>query len=436
MKKILLSLVLAAVMALPLSAEAKTGALDPSFGDNGRVVSPSPREGYTKSQIAQAPGGTVYVLEAGVLQAFSPNGRPDRAFGNEGTLPLSQRLSSTAFASFAIDLEGRVVVASSTSSTYGKPTSLILARLLPDGQLDPSFGSGGIVTTDLGLNPSEGPLGPTSEIPSGVRVAAQNVTVDQLGRIVVLTSHVVRFEQTKNGPIPITEGVAARFGSGGALDPSYGSGGVAIGFAPHAVQTSAFAPDGSVFVAVPAAGGTALRHLTADGRLDLEFGSEGWRLLPPESEANFVADGRGVVIWRSQHRADPKQMTVRRLQADGRLDRGFGRNGVFRQNFGINELSAVVPDGTGGYFLAATWRRKQGESIGAKKGLLLGRLTSRGTFDKGFGRVKTGFGQDAETHFRAMGVDRRGRPLLLGSTMSPGTGGEPVLALARYRPPR
>ena len=85
----------------------------------------------------------------------------------------------------------------STATTSGG-TDFALARYDTRGNLDPSFGTGGIVVTDLG----------------GVD-AAQAVALQSDGRIVVGGSSDGRF-------------AFARYGVDGTLDSTFGSGGVVV----------------------------------------------------------------------------------------------------------------------------------------------------------------------------------------------------------------
>src|SRR5947208_12281935 len=91
---------IAAALLLPSMADAAPGDLDPSFGGGGTVTTPF--------------GGDV---------------------GGE-------------LLSVAIDSRGRIVAGGFSGSSSG-PGYFTFARYRSDGSLDPSFGTGGIATTDL-----------------------------------------------------------------------------------------------------------------------------------------------------------------------------------------------------------------------------------------------------------------------------------------------
>ena len=86
----------------------------------------------------------------------------------------------------------------------------MLARLTPAGTLDPTFGTGGIVTSGLG----------------GMGGAVR-VVVDSAGRLVVL-ANTLEIATDTSGQAPNLNSETTtifRFTPAGAVDPSFGSGG-------------------------------------------------------------------------------------------------------------------------------------------------------------------------------------------------------------------
>ena len=76
------------------------------------------------------------------------SGKPDLGFTGQGALILGFNPSQVAALGVALEPNGRILVAGSTSSA--NEGDFALARLLPDGKLDLSFGNGGRQTTDFG----------------------------------------------------------------------------------------------------------------------------------------------------------------------------------------------------------------------------------------------------------------------------------------------
>ena len=85
---------------------------------------------------------------------LEPNGTPDLTFGDNGTANVSvtARSSPTGVpgrdtgAAIALQPDGRIVIAGAT----GDPNSnFAVARLLPNGTLDPDFTDTGVMTIDF-----------------------------------------------------------------------------------------------------------------------------------------------------------------------------------------------------------------------------------------------------------------------------------------------
>jgi uncharacterized delta-60 repeat protein len=138
-----------------------------------------------------------------------------------------------------------------------------LARYRPDGQLDPTFGSGGKVVTDFGTPAHKSGRGAE---PRGA--AALAIQGDD--KIVVAGGTGSDF-------------ALARYRPDGQLDPTFGSGGKVVtdvGARPGSYERSganaiAIQPDGKILAAGTGPHDFALVRYTRDGRLDRSFGGGG-----------------------------------------------------------------------------------------------------------------------------------------------------------------
>jgi uncharacterized delta-60 repeat protein len=147
------------------------GSLDASFGSGGIVVEPSR---MITDLALQADGK---ILATGPAPAFSvtrynTNGSVDATFSKPG--PRRGRLSS-AFA-VLVQPDGKIVAAGAFSLT--DTSDFALTRFRPDGALDPTFGTAGNVTTDVGRPGDIGldvALGPGGK----VVVAGASMPVDE-----------------------------------------------------------------------------------------------------------------------------------------------------------------------------------------------------------------------------------------------------------------
>jgi uncharacterized delta-60 repeat protein len=123
----------------------RSGTLDPTFGNGGRVITQFTDK--SGQPIFSAAGGMAIdshgriVLGGGssarlMLACYGPNGRLVRSFGNDGKVVDSHIDAATAVVS---DAKDRIVVAGPGYS---------LARFDSEGSLDPSFGKGGEASTN------------------------------------------------------------------------------------------------------------------------------------------------------------------------------------------------------------------------------------------------------------------------------------------------
>src|SRR5262249_43260585 len=136
---------------------------------------------------------------------FNADGTPDTAFGTGGKAALPDNVPGTLTAT----PDGGIIYAGLLPS--GSATAdIVVVRLTPAGQPDPAVGTGGTAT--MGFN-----VRPGGDNPTDLAVAPD-------GRIVLVGA-------TGNGGIPPTgmsEFAAARLTADGKLDPTFGTGGVAL----------------------------------------------------------------------------------------------------------------------------------------------------------------------------------------------------------------
>jgi uncharacterized delta-60 repeat protein len=137
-----------------LSRVNPDGRVDETFADSGRTTLPSVEGGSGRSRFAPfsdvnallvVPDGPIYAagsVRYGLMLArLSKNGRLDRRFAGDGI--VRGRRGPRAIwqgLGLARDRRGRLLVSGSTHSR-----AFALARYLPAGRLDRSFGQGGIV---------------------------------------------------------------------------------------------------------------------------------------------------------------------------------------------------------------------------------------------------------------------------------------------------
>jgi uncharacterized delta-60 repeat protein len=277
---------------------AADGSPDGAFGTAG-IVQTAPGSYAEADAIMLMPDGRIVVagsvgLADFLLVRFESNGRLDSSFGNGGIVD-THFASTTAFADALLVLPDGTLVAGGWANPDGH--DFALAKYTTNGQIDAAFGTSGLVET------------PFIGADIGVSLAAINALALQDGEIVAVGQ---ALEQ--NGEIAL-----ARYTTTGALDATFGSGGL-VDTNVHSVypgQAVAIQGDGKLVVGgqasssgfPPVFNGLAVTRYTADGDLDPAFGVEGTTVLQaaPSDLGDDVAtalvlqgDGRIVIAGRSE----------------------------------------------------------------------------------------------------------------------------------------
>lgn len=437
MKKILLLWLLLLLAAWAPAAQAH-GGLDPTFGDGGHVLRLSPPGNYGSLQTSLAPDGRIYALDGESLIAFGPDGELDTSFGTGGVVSLRQWVSFQRKVRLTVDSLGRPVLAGTVAveqHEYINPgeSRLALIRLLPSGELDPSFNHGEVLVTDLGLPPAAAPPGAPDYVHGGIELEVTAIGADPAGRIVVAGRRVTGYIPQKQSILErIYEGFAARIATDGTVDHGYGGDGTILGFATAGECLPLIAANGSLYVAA----GGVIRHYDAEGIPDPSFGKGGIRRFP-FAPVDMTVDGRDrLTLSRWVAGAAERDLIVTRLRPDGLPAKGFGTAGKLRIRFGPEprwqaDQGLIEGDRRGGLWVAADWELPQPPRSGPMGGLALAHVTPEGEIDHRFGRIRTGFGANTRTLLESLIVDGEGRPLLAGRVGGE-RGGSFALAMARY----
>lgn len=276
------------------------------------------------SRVALAVASSLTILISSAAPgAAAPDGDLDPSFGDAGLLTTEFPVGSFATA-VAIQVDGKIVAvgAAAGASVDGE---FAVARYDTDGDLDPTFGDAGTVVTPIaGGNGDE----------------ARSVAIQENGRIVVAGTDSWR------------KFALVRYRPDGRLDHTFGGDGIVrTDFTPgdDVAWDMAIQPDGRI-VAIGGAGfgqlGFLLARYRRDGVLDPSFGDDG-TIVTRYRGANARAvvlqpNGRIVVAGYNS-----RGLALARYRSDGRLDGSFSGNGrIGPVVWGIFALSvALQPDG-------------------------------------------------------------------------------------------
>lgn len=326
------------------------GTLDRSFGRNGRIYLRIGHEADLDT-IAVQPGGDIVAGGSGevrgvkvfVVARFLPDGFPDPSFGTNGVATRTFGGSTTQeCTSLSVQGNGDIVAVGSTDR------QIVVERLLPSGALDPRFGMGGIVMLD----------------PAGGPASAGAMALQSDGRIVI------------GGTLNYNFGVI-RLTTGGALDPTFGSGGVVRTIIAGGSTAAALLLDRQGRIVL---GGTSddaglpiLARYLPGGRLDTTFGAGGitrpTSLSPDPSGqtvTNLALDSQGRLIARlaslslsplGPRMTPPSSPIVFRLTDRG-VDPDFGPGGATLAGPDFLAFGGLATDSSGRILAGAlgVWR--------------------------------------------------------------------------------
>lgn len=354
---------------------------------------------------------------SGYWLGFS-NGTVDRNFGSTGMTLTDFGAGQNEYArAVAVQADGKIVVAGISVPVGGYNGKIALARFTNTGELDPTFGAGGLVLTDI-----------TAQ---GFSEEARSVIVRPDGRILAGGF-------AWNGAN--YDFVVLGYSSSGTPDAGFGTGGVAmipVGSGDDFGQAMALLSDGRILVAGYTSNGTdydvALVRLTDAGALDGTFGSGGKVVTPGNSGSHETASAIAVqangqiVVAGSGANGGGYDFILHRYNPGGSLDGTFGAGGKVATSISAADDRAmavqVQPDGE---ILLA------GEvTNGGNTDFALVRYTNFGVLDSGFGSggiVQTPIGPGND-HGRGMVLQSDGGILLAGGAE---VGGSHDFALARY----
>lgn len=381
---------------------------------------------FSRITIATALTLLASLLLAGGASAAAP-GELDPSFGTGGKVQAPFGPESFA-GGVAVQSDSKILVAGSPQGSEG----FSVARMLPNGSLDPSWGKGGVVTTPLGKF-----------------AFASDVAVQPDGKVVVV------------GEAPGKENedfAIVRYLSNGELDPGFGEGGIVIlpvGELGDQAEAVAIGPGGRIVIAGIAElpkfrGAVGVAVLESDGTPEAAFAGDGTTVVTTESgeddrgEGVAVQSDGKVLVADSTGSGGGNGFTLIRLGLDGKPDSSFGGDGVVETPIpgegGIEEGRItdvlVQPDGRivgGGYGVDLTGTPPEFVS---KFEVI--RYLSNGELDPSFGSGgMVGVRLGSEDSFgRALGLAADGK-LILGGTYD--TDGKPLEeheapALVRFNP--
>jgi uncharacterized delta-60 repeat protein len=419
--------------------------LDHSFGGGLQTFDLSPKSDAAAAVAVQGDGKLLVAASVNkhsspnaiAVLRFLPDGRPDGNFGTAGRVLLANQGTPTI--GMAVQGDGRILVGVNLG------TGFRVIRLEASGLLDTTFNAAHVILELLA---------------GGLEYNALALAPD--GKVVVGGSFL-----TANNSRGL---VVARLQADGALDPSFGTGGLVLRRPPagftnwsETVSSLGVRPDGTVVVGgsisygtfpatLPVSGWFLLTQLTPAGAFDAGFGDRGTvhtdlsrgatmrdahlRGITLQGDGKIVAAGQAYERNGGSAGFGVGHQAVARYLPDGRLDPGFGSAGIVVSPappssratttfYGDSSALTVAVDGKGRIVTG-------GAAWGAgTMDMALTRYTPTGVIDQSFGR--SGWMKvERDTHndeLTALAVQPDGGIVLAGSL------GDQVLAVGRIPAP-
>ena len=329
-----------------------------------------------------------WLISSQVAQAAA--GDLDPTFGTGGMATTDINHSTDIANAVAVQADGKLVVVGQTYKQNDfSNEDFVVTRYNPDGTLDTTFGRGGKVRTDF----------------PGLAAVPSSVVIQPDGKIVVAGGAFPLFTFAGNFEV-------VRYNPNGSLDRSFGNGGIVTTTFPEGSYASdvALAPDGKIIAAgtvfvdfIPGESSNtdfALARYNPNGSPDTTFGNGGQvstDFVGLEDDAFSVLiqpDGKIVAVGSANNPATYYDFAAVRYLSNGTIDTTFGVAGKVSTDFGDQNFdrarSAVLqPNGS---IVAAGFAISQN---GGVQNFAVARYTSSGILDATFsgdGKTQIDFG--------------------------------------------
>jgi uncharacterized delta-60 repeat protein len=403
------------------SLEARTlmaaGALDPSFGQGGRLAVQFPGSEVitvVRDRALQSDGKIVISGDAPdpaagaggtdfAVGRLNPDGTPDTTFGGgDGVVVFHDPGNGDSATGVAVQPDGKIVASGTftNNNDQGVPDYSIFAalRFNPDGTADANWGADGVAVTQLG-DPGVLPFD-----------AAGDVVIDPSGRVIVIGGRT-------NGTTGATEIALVGYDpADGSLDPAFGDGGKVFARVRRESETGAagvLQPDGKLLVTgaafdLPDADARSIvtTFLTArfnpDGTLDTGFGDGGAAYTDFSGRSGapvqfalsdaiaLQADGKilvgGLVARGGSSGRVRFPVALARLNPDGSPDLAFGKLGKVESNLGqLTSVNQILVQDDGRILCSGLAAPTLAQVTAGRFSALVVQYDAAGNLDKTFG---------------------------------------------------
>ncbi|HYE19508.1 MAG TPA: hypothetical protein VEA69_13740 [Tepidisphaeraceae bacterium] len=390
------------------------GVADDDFGNgvNGKIVLPVTKYDESVEAIELLSDGSVLAVGTcrGDFMAIrlAPDGGLDKSFGTRGVVRTDFGRPAEVATALAVMPDGRFVLGGRSGGNFAA------ARYLAGGPLDTTFGNGGLAKVEFGTDYD----------------SAHDIDVRPDGRV-LLVGTTARPSLAAPQDVQNSAFAAARLTADGQIDTTYGTGGlsvidftgagdVAMGVVVRrdgraVVAGYSWHPDVKI----------ALTRLTSGGQIDTGFGDAGTGKVHRETlgptyvqvtGAAELPDGKTLVVGPYDVPDVGTLVHATRFNADGTIDTTFGSNGTLVVDLGGPASTPALVVQADGKFIIVSSVLTSGNLMNPTSALRIARFNADGTPDTGYGAGGTGIIDAGPTNTGrvAITLDSAGRLIVDG----------------------
>lgn len=389
------------------TADPVAGALDTDFSTDGRLTTDiAALADFGNDMVIQSDGNIVVVGKTTnangdrdvLLVRYSTSGELDTTFGTNGIVTTDIAGGDEEALGVVLQSDGKIVVVGWGTGTSDR--DFLVLRYRSNGTLDATFSDDGMVTTDF------------ADITGGSDIA-RGVALDASGNIVVVG-------------LAGTNGAIARYRSSGALDTNFSSDGMAMPAAMSDFYAVVVDDNGKIVLGglrtISGDDDLQIYRLTSTGSADTSFNNGAGRILLDVNNGDDLirkillqTDGSLVVVGEIDV-GNTSRMVVVRYDRDGISDTSFSSDGIVAISFdGYTAAGAhgAAIQSDGKIVVVGT----VSNNSGATRTFAMARFSSDGSLDTSFG---TGGRQTAQTangngeYFMAAAIESDGKIVAAG----------------------
>ena len=364
-------------LCVAIKSVAQTpGTFDSSFGNNGKAILNNKDVEQPATALLVLPDKRIILggsTRDFALACLLPDGDIDKSFGENGYVQTNfivgdKPNSVSKLNSFALTAGGKILAGGSITNRVRADKNVIVARYLPNGILDSAFGYKGAAIFDAG-----------------------SIDDDCISVLIQPDQKIVAVGST-NGKI-----LLVRFLSNGRLDSSFGENGKTIftagDYYTNYIKTAAIQSTGKIVIVFYIFSSLhpypySLVCFRANGQLDSSFGKHGLVVDRVYNNATLYPlsiliqhDDKIIIGGYTQDNKGRRRPTLARYLETGRQDLNFGDSGfVYNEADKDKFFYALAEQNNYKIIAAGTQEDKYGH-----EDILIARYLANGTIDSTFG---------------------------------------------------